>query len=328
MSARRHALRVSILAGLVVSLLLLWLALRQVDVHELARTFASVQLLPVLLSAGAVATSMGLRALRWRWIAGRPPSQHRHFARATYLGLLVNQLAPGRLGELVRVVTLARLSGSTAAGPLASAVLDRLVDISVLISYAGLLYLLLPLDPVLAAWIGYLLAVGVAVMVALVWFVTHAHLWETRVAALTARWLQRWSLRPDVFLSELRHELHRIMRDATRFGRVALVALAILCSDYLIIAALFLALAIPLTLLAPLLVLFCLAAGSALPSAPGYVGVYQAAAVVALAFFAQSAEKGVALATLLQLVTLTVAILMNGRGAWTLVRQARATVPP
>lgn len=328
MSARRHALRASLLAGFAVSLLLLWLALRQVDLHELARTFASVQLLPLLLSAAAVATSMGLRALRWRWIAGRPPCHHRHFARATYLGLLVNQLAPGRLGELVRVVTLARLSGSTLAGPLASAVLDRLVDISVLLSYAGLLSLLLPLDPVLAAWIGYLLAAGVAVMGILAWFVTSAHRWERPVAALTARWLQRWALRPDVFLSELRDELHTIVRDPTRFGRVALVALAILGADYLIITALFLALAIPLTPLAPLLVLFCLAASSALPSAPGYVGVYQAAAVVALAFFAQSAEQGVALATLLQLVTLTVAVLMNGRGAWALVRQARAAVPP
>lgn len=326
MSARRHAIRVSILAGLVVSLLLLWFSLRQVDVHELARTFVSVRLMPVLLSAAAMAASLPLRALRWRLIAGLPPSRHRHFARATYLGLLVNQLAPGRLGELVRIVTLARLSGSTFAGPLASAVLDRLVDISVLISYAGLLSLLLPLDPVLVAWIGYLLAAGVALLVALAWFVTSAHLWERPVATLTARWLQRWSLRPDIFLSELRHELYTIMRDATRFGRVALVALAILCCDYLIIAALFLALAIPLTLLAPLLVLFCLAAASALPSAPGYVGVYQAAAVVAMAFFAQSAEKGVALATLLQLVTLTVAILMNGRGAWALIRQARATI--
>ncbi|NCC36201.1 MAG: flippase-like domain-containing protein, partial [Chloroflexia bacterium] len=274
----------------------------------------------------AMAASMVLRALRWRLIAGQPSSRHRHFARATYLGYLVNQLFPGRLGELVRIVTLARLSGSTFAGPLASAVLDRLVDIAMLIGYAGLLFLFLPLNPVLASWIGYLLTAGLVVMAVLAWFVASAHLWERPVAALTARWLHRWSLRPDVFLSELRQELHSILRDWTRFGSVAMVALTILCCDYLIMVALFIALAIPLTLLAPLLVLFFLAAGSALPSAPGYVGVYQAAAVAALAFFAQSAEKGVALATLLQLVTLTVAILMNGRGAWALVRQARASV--
>lgn len=324
MSARRHAIRASLLAGLVVSLLMLWLSLRQVDFHELARTLASVQLMPLLLSALAVPASM---ALRWRLIAGLPPSRHRHFARATYLGLLVNQLFAGRLGELVRILTLARLSDSTFAGPLASAVLNRLVDIAMLIAYAGLLFLLLSLNPVLVTWIGYLLAAGIALIAALTWFVTSAHLWERPVATLTASWLQRWSLRPDVFLAELRQELQSILRDWTCFGGVAVVALAIPCCDYLIVAALFLALVIPLTLRAPLLVLFFLAAGSALTSAPGYVGIYQAAAVLALAFFSQPPEQGVALATLLQLITLAVALLMNGRGAWALASQARATLP-
>ncbi|NCA71133.1 MAG: flippase-like domain-containing protein [Sphingobacteriia bacterium] len=327
MSARRHALRASLLIGLLVSLLLLWVSLRQVDLHDLGRTFASIQPLPVLLSAAAVAASMALRALRWRWIAGLPATQHRQVARATYLGLLVNQIVPGRLGELVRVVTLARLIGASIAGPLASAVLDRLVDIAVLIAYAGLLSLLLPLNSALATWIASLLAAGCAVMALLIWFVKRAHVWDRPVAWLTARWLQRWSLRPDRFLSQLRHELHAIMSDTSRFGPVALVALAILCCDYLIVATLFLALAIPLTPVAPLVVLFFLAAGSVLPSAPGYIGVYQAAAVFALALFSHSAEQGVALASIMQIITLAVAALMNGRGAWALVRRARAPLP-
>jgi len=324
MSTRQNAIRASILAGFVLSGLFLWLALRQVDARELGRTFAAIALGPVLLSACAVAASMALRAVRWRLIAGLPPSHHRQFARATYLGLLVNQLFPGRLGELVRVVTLAKLSGSTFVAPLASAVLDRLIDIVVLIGYAMALYLMLPLDEVLTSWIGYLLSASAVVAVGLALFVKGAHLWEKSVSALTERWLQHWSLRPDVLLSELRHEFHAILSDWNRFGSVAALGLLILFCDYMIIASLFLSVDIPLSPLAPLLVLFCMAAGSALPSAPGYLGIYQAAAMVAFAFFSQPPEKAVALATIVQLLNLAIAFLLNGRGAITLIRRVRA----
>jgi len=68
----------------------------------------------------------------------------------------------------------------------------------------------------------------------------------------------------------------------------------------------------------------CLAAGSALPSAPGYVGVYQVASVWALGVFAVSPATAVALVTVLQLSTLLVAIAMAGPGAREIFRHARA----
>lgn len=326
MSKRRWAMRTSMLVGVAVSGLFLWLALRQVDPRALARTFATINLAPVLVSALALAAGLPLRALRWRLIAGMSHDRRSDFARATYLGVLVNLLLPGRIGEFVRVVTLARLSGSTLALPLASAVIDRLVDVAVLIACALGLYFALPLDRSLEEWLVYLLAGAAALAAGLLFFVKGSRLWGQGVTALTERWLQRWSLRPDIFLSELRHELHGLLRGVIAF-EVAAVALGILCCDYLAVAALFPAFAIPLSPAAPLMVLVCLAAGSALPSAPGYVGIYQAAAVVALTLFAQPAESAVALATVLQLLTLAVALLMNGRGAFGLIRQARAIDP-
>lgn len=325
MSKRKWALHTSILVGFALSGLFLWLALRQVNLVELTRVFTEINLVPVLLSAVAVAGSMALRAMRWRLITGLPRGRHRQFARATYLGVLVNLLLPGRVGEAVRVVTLARISGSSLTLPLASAVIDRLVDVTVLIICAGGLFLTLPVDRVLSGWLTNLLAGGLVIAAGLTFFLKGAEFWEQRLKALTARWLERWSLRPDVFLCELRHEFHELMGGWMTL-EVAAVAMAILGCDYLTVAALFTALAIPLSPTAPLLVFVCLAAGSALPSAPGYVGVYQAAAVVALAFYSQTAESAVALATVLQLVTLAVALLMNGRGALGLTRLVRIAV--
>ena len=106
--------------------------------------------------------------------------------------------------------------------------------------------------------------------------------------------------------------------------KLLLLATLILGTDYAAIAVLLHAFNLSLPLAAPLLLWVCLAAGSALPSAPGYVGVYQAASVWALGVFAVSPATAVALVTVLQLSTLLVAIAMAGPGAIEILRHARA----
>jgi uncharacterized protein (TIRG00374 family) len=319
---KRFAIRASVLVGFVLSGLFLWLALSQVDLRGLALTFAAIHVAPVVLCIIAQVGSMVLRARRWRLVAGLPRTCQHSFSRATYLGILVNLLFPGRVGEFIRVITLAKLTESTLPLPLASAILDRLIDVIVLITLAGVLFFLLPLDHLLAKWLGYLLT-GTAVLCAgLAFFLKGEKYWENHVAMLTERWLQRWSLRPDVFLSELKHEFSVTLR-GWNLVEVALFAGAIMMCDYFSVFALFLAFDIPLTIATPLLVQVCLSAGSMLPSAPSYVGVYQAAAVVAFTFISQPPEKAIALATVLQLITLTVAMALNGRGVIGLTRRAR-----
>jgi hypothetical protein len=68
-----------------------------------------------------------------------------------------------------------------------------------------------------------------------------------------------------------------------------LLAILILCADCGGIAAVLQAFNLSLPFEAPLLLLVFLAAGSALPSAPSYVGVYQVASVWALSIY--SVEK-------------------------------------
>jgi uncharacterized membrane protein YbhN (UPF0104 family) len=120
-------------------------------------------------------------------------------------------------------------------------------------------------------------------------------------------------LRPEVFLAELRDEFRRLLASWLSIELVFLAAL-ILCADYGAIAALIHAFDLSLPVEAPLVLWVFLAAGSALPSAPGYVGVYQAAAVWALSLFSVSAPTAVAVATVLQITTFAVALVLAGPG--------------
>ena len=307
--------------GFGLSGFFLWLALRQTDFDSLVSAFATIRYVPVLASAGVMALGMLLRAVRWRVISGCSVASHSHFVRATNLGLLSNLIFPGRVGEFVRVITLAKMSGSTLHGPLASALIDRLIDVFVLIACALGLYLIMPIGMALEKWIVSLLAGGLLIAGFLVAFARSSGAWESILTRITRRWLTRWPLRPEIFLIELRAEFRRLFSGWLSV-ELGLLAALIPCVDYATTAAMFFAFNLPVSIEAPLLLWVFLAAGSALPSAPGYIGIYQVAAVLALSLYAIPASTAVALATVLQVTILGVALLMNGPSLFRLLRKS------
>lgn len=307
-------------SGLVLSAFFLWLALLQVDRRSLGNAFAAIEYIPVLLCAVAIALGIVLRAVRWRVIAGFSACDQRKFSRATNLGVLANILFPGRAGEFVRVFTLAKLLPSSLSCPLASALIDRLVDVFVLLGSASVLYWLFPIGELLGKWLTVFFAMGCVTTLLVVLYAKSSGIGETLIARLATRLLKRWQLKPEVFLAELREELHRLLGSWLSLKLIFLVIL-ILCADYAVVAAMLKAFNLTLAFEAPLLLWIFLAAGSALPSAPGYVGVYQVAAVWALSFFAVPAPTAVAVATVLQITLLAVVLFMAGPEAIAVVKR-------
>lgn len=303
--------KTAVAAGFALSGLFLWLALRDVDGKAMNDAFASIKFIPILLCAAALSIGIMLRAVRWRIIAGYPAADQGKFFRATNLGAVSNLIFPGRAGEFVRVITLAKLSRSSLAGPLASALIDRLVDVFVLVCCATILYVLFPIGAALGQWLTALFLAGFTATLLIVLYARSSGVGEVLIARIAKRWLQRWPLRPEVFLAELREEFRRLLGSWLSI-ELAFVAGLILCADYGAMAALLKAFDLSLPVEAPLLLWVFLAAGSALPSAPSYVGIYQVAAVWVLARFAVPAPTSVAVATVLQITTLVVALAMAG----------------
>jgi uncharacterized protein (TIRG00374 family) len=309
--------------GVLSSGFFLWLGLRQVDSRSLARAFTAVDGRFVLASAAAVVVGIMLRALRWRVIAAAPPSAQRSFFRATSIGALSNMLLPGRVGEFVRVVTLARLSGARLAVSVASAVIDRLIDVFVLIGSAVGLYFVLPLGAELHRLLVVLMSGGALIGAALVVLVRSGGVWQAVLARIASRWLHRWGLRPDAFLGELQTEIRHLLQGWLSV-KLVLIAALILLADCATMAASIRALQLSLPFVAALLLWVFLSAGSLLPAAPGYVGVYQVAAVWALTFFGVSAASAVAVAVVLQITALAVAFCLSGPSFWRFARSALA----
>lgn len=315
MSRRRWRRLAAVGAGFALSGFFLWLALVDVDGQGVADAFSAIHILPILACAGALSLGLVLRAVKWRMIAGHPVADQANFFRATNLGAISNLVFPGRAGEFIRVLTLAKLSRSSLPSALASVLIDRLVDVFVLICSAAMLYALIPIGAALGKWLTILSFAGIVAALLVVIYARSAGAGEALIARLLKHWLRRWPLQPDVFLAELRGELRRLLRGWLSV-ELMFVAALVLCADYGAISALLKAFDLSLPLEAPLLLWVFLAAGSALPSAPGYVGVYQAAAVWALSLFAVSASTAVAIATVLQITTFVVVFAMGAPGAF------------
>lgn len=328
MSRRKWRQKTAVAAGFALSGLFLWLALRDVDGKDMADAFASIKYVPLLFCGAALSIGIMLRAVRWRVIAGYPAADQGKFFRATNLGAVSNLIFPGRAGEFVRVITLAKLSRSSVAGPLASALIDRLVDVFVLVCCATFLYALFPIGAALGKWLTALFLAGFVATLLIVLYARSSGVGEVLIARMTKRWLQRWPLRPEVFLAELRGEFRRLLGSWLSIELAAVTAM-ILCADYAAMAALLSSFDLSLPAEAPLLLWVFLVAGSALPSAPGYVGIYQVAAIWALSLFAVAAHTAVAIATVLQITTLLVVLAMTGPEALGIYkRMALPNSPP
>jgi uncharacterized protein (TIRG00374 family) len=124
---------VATIAGIAVSVVFGWLAIRGLNFHEVRGAIGRAS--PGWILAGVAVSIVGvtMRAERWRALF---PRESRPRAVPTFwalqVGLLANNVLPVRAGELVRVLSLCRESGLRRTAVLASVGVERVFDLAVI----------------------------------------------------------------------------------------------------------------------------------------------------------------------------------------------------
>jgi len=117
---------------------LLWLFFRTVDVREAWQAMLRSNL---WLVAAAVAVTLVTYAVRaWRWqilLAPIGRTRFRTAFRTTVIGFAASFLLPGRVGELLRPYLLARREGLSATSTFATIVVERLLDMTTILAFFG-----------------------------------------------------------------------------------------------------------------------------------------------------------------------------------------------
>jgi uncharacterized protein (TIRG00374 family) len=236
------------------------------------------------LSFTILSVSMFARALRWGVLVGaEKPVGARTMFWATAIGYMGNQFLPARAGEVIRSVMLGRAVDIHAGYILATALTERILDVVVLVLVS---LVVVPFLPGMPAWFGQaMLIMGVAGVAALAILFT-----ASRFSPVYRRLLE-WLPLPGKLRQTIQKLIDQLIAGTRAFtdpGRVARF-LALTAVIWLIdsINAVMIGRMLELTIGLPQAFIFLVALGlaSALPSTPGYVGIYQIVAVSLLPIF-------------------------------------------
>ncbi|HET6175092.1 MAG TPA: lysylphosphatidylglycerol synthase transmembrane domain-containing protein [Gaiellales bacterium] len=120
------------LAGIAVSVVFGWLAIRGLNFHEVRSAIAKASPAWILAAVGAALVGVTMRSERWRALFPRE-SRPGHVPTfwASQVGLLANNVLPVRAGELVRVLALSRETGLRRTAVLATVGVERVFDLAV-----------------------------------------------------------------------------------------------------------------------------------------------------------------------------------------------------
>jgi glycosyltransferase 2 family protein len=122
----------------LLTLGLLGVFLRSVNVAEVWAETRRASPWPLLLAVGVTGVTYAVRALRWQYLLA--PIGRTHFStafRTTVIGFSASFLLPARAGEVIRPYLLARREGLNATAAFATIILERLLDlITVLLLFA------------------------------------------------------------------------------------------------------------------------------------------------------------------------------------------------
>jgi glycosyltransferase 2 family protein len=289
------------LAACALAAVLLYYSLRGIQWSEVWRVLLRANLLYVGMAAALLTIALFLRAVRWRVLlrAAAPVDIPSAFW-ATSAGYFGNNFLPARAGELVRTMMISTRWGISKTFVLTTALSERMCDAIVLIVITSVVLLILPATP---GWIEHakipFAIAGFGGVLCIALLPPLEKLWHSILKILPL---------PDAFRDKVRSVLEHILlgirtfHDAKRLAAFVAFTAVIWCCDATGTVLGMRSLGLTISFPVAFLLITGLGLGSALPSTPGYVGMYQFVAVSVLTPFGFSKVEAIAYILLAQAV--------------------------
>ena len=299
--------------GIAISVLAFALVLRSVDPQTTADVLGTAAPSWLLLVVAFLVVDLVVRAVRWRALLA-PIRDVPLRATLAYLlvGYLANNVLPVRLGELVRSHYVGDREGISRATALGTVVVERVLDLAVVVAIAALAILVLSVRGVVASAVLVGLAIGVLLTLVLaLGIVAHRLPGAERVARSVERWPQVRAMASRLRAGLVVAGRPRTLAVALGLGVVAWGA------TLLGFAAAGQAIGVQLTIGQASLLASGVALASAIPSGPASLGTFELAGVRIGEALGVSADHAFAIALIVHAAIL---VLTSGGGVIALVR--------
>jgi glycosyltransferase 2 family protein len=312
---------VSFLVAFGLAAVLLYYSLRGIDWRGVWKLLQQAK--PVYLAVACLVSTLSLflRAFRWRiLLRSEGPVSVADAFWATCAGYFGNNFLPARAGELIRSYMIHSSCGLSNAYVLTTALSERVADAITLVAISAIALLTLPEQP---GWLAHaskpFAILGACGILGFALAPRFAFVGDWLIDRLTPR--------------AIREKLHAILEhiilgirafhDLGRLAGFALMTVVIWSNDAIFIVLAARAIDLKIEVTVAYLLLAGLGLASALPSTPGYVGIYQFVAVSILVPFGMSRTDAVGYILLAQALQYLV---VGGWGAVGFFKFRRANI--
>lgn len=246
-----------------------------------------------------------LRIHRWQYLMSHLADEVRvePVAVAFLAGYAANNILPAKLGELFRVDLFGRMTGIPRLSVLGSVILERLLDVAVIVSMAAWGILVVAKSD-FAGQVSDILRVVASIL-----------LLTVVVTFLLIRTRAMWG---QLLFVRLRDKIHSVvdglhlLGDITSWGRLIWSSSAIWLLNSIAIWLILLSLNISLTFGQAMLLMGVIGISAAIPAAPAGIGTLQYAFYLVFAFLHLPTSVGVVASVIVQLLLLGSATAIGG----------------
>ena len=313
------------IVSLALAGVLLYYSLRGVEWANVWEVLKGADPPGIAAALAIMSSALFLRSLRWRVLLSTERQMRvSDVFWATSAGYLGNNFLPARAGEFVRTLMISRRTGLSKTFVLTTALCERVVDALALITIASAVLFVLPENP---GWLSDaakpLAIAGTAGVIVLSLFPLFEPFWERVLARLPIP--ERFRERAEHFLGQGVQGL-RSFHDRARLAKYLLLTAVIWFLDGAIVVVGSKAIDVSIPLTVAFLLIAGLGLSSALPSTPGYVGIYQFVAVTILTPFNFTQESAIAFILLFQAMTYAVFLFWGTIGIWTSSKAPSAAI--
>jgi uncharacterized protein (TIRG00374 family) len=293
-----------------VSLLAGYLALRGVNLKQVFSEIFQANITLIALTLFLYVAAQVGRSLRWALLlAPLQPLSQRLLLPITSIGFLFVWILPARLGEMARPYLLCQNSDISLSAAMGSVVLERLVDATFLVA---VLFLCLPVLHI-PSWVLAAFRAFVFVLLTIVLLILLGSMpwWRQRFMQLAFRLLPQRIAEALVRFVDTFYTGMQGVASIQKLLEILAMTLAIWGIGLLATWILLHAMGLRLNWLAATTVLVFNALGIALPAAPGFIGSFHYAVILALGLFDVVKDRALAFAILAHFLILVVIVLMG-----------------
>ncbi len=143
----KKKLILSLAVGILLSSVSIYIAFRNVPLSDLLDYLATIRYIWILPTFLVIAAAFILRGIRWQLILNASTSVNFQSAyHPLTIGFMINCILPGRIGEAARPLILNRKKGVSFTTGLATVAAERLFDAGFLIIFLALALTMLPME--------------------------------------------------------------------------------------------------------------------------------------------------------------------------------------